>query len=90
MNPVKIASLVFVGLLLAMPLARAEDRMELEGTAIIGNQELPKMLYILPWKPSQLPGLSEPPLESMIDEALKPVERAEFQRQVIYYESLSQ
>lgn len=69
--------------------AQAADRLDMEGTAIIGNQELPKVLYIVPWKPSELPGLSEPPLESMIDEALVPVERPEFQRHVIYYESLS-
>ncbi|HID50020.1 MAG TPA: hypothetical protein EYP40_10500 [Chromatiales bacterium] len=83
-------SLVCAGLWPGLAPARAEDRMELEGTAIIGNQELPRVLYIVPWKPSRLPGLSEPPLQSMIDEALRPVERAEFQRQVIYYESLEQ
>jgi hypothetical protein len=89
MRKYNIGGVICVGLFLTMTQLRAEDRMELEGTAIIGNQELPKVLYIVPWKPSRLPGLSEPPLESLIDDALKPVERAEFQRQVIYYDSLS-
>ena len=90
MKPFASIVLICAGLLLGPAAVRAEDRMELEGTAIIGNQELPKVLYIVPWKPSKLPGLSEPPLQSMIDEALQPVERPEFQRQVIYYESLRQ
>ena len=68
---------------------QAEDRMDLQGTAIIGNQELPKMLYIVPWKESELPQLSQPPLESLIDEALTPLDREEFRRQVHYFNALS-
>jgi hypothetical protein len=70
--------------------AQAEDRIDLQGTAIIGNQELPKVLYIVPWKESELPQLSEPPLESLIDEALTPLDREEFRRQVLYFNALSE
>jgi hypothetical protein len=82
---------MMVGLFLAFSLSpiQAEDRIELEGTAIFGNQELPKVLYIVPWKDSELPQLNEPPLESLIDEALSPIDRSEFRRQVIYYDALS-
>jgi hypothetical protein len=76
-------------LLMICSLAQAEDRIELEGTSIFGNQELPKVLYIVPWKDSELPQLNEPPLESLIDEALAPIDRSEFRRQVIYYDALS-
>ena len=68
---------------------QAEERLEMEGTAIIGNQELPKVLYIVPWKPSELPDLSEPPLQSLIDDALAPVDREEFRREVLYHDALS-
>lgn len=71
-----------------LPGLRAEERLEMEGTAIIGNQELPKVLYIVPWKPSELPDLSEPPLQSLIDDALAPVDREEFRREVIYRDTL--
>lgn len=83
--------LVMMSLFLTPALSevRAEDRIELEGTAIFGNQELPKVLYIVPWKDSELPQLNEPPLESLIDEALSPIDRSEFRRQVIYYDALS-
>ena len=35
---------------LASPLAGAQDTIELETTTIKGNKELPKILYIVPWK----------------------------------------
>ncbi len=82
-------------LLLALPLAAAEpqpatspDRLELETSAIRGNQELPKVLYIVPWKE---PGLLEPagrPLNSLVDEALAPVDRDVFRRQMDYFDQL--
>ena len=66
----------------------AEERLDMEGTRIRGNQELPKVLYIVPWKQSEVPDLSQPPLESLIDEALAPVERDVFQRKVRYYDAI--
>ena len=32
------------------PLSRAVDRADLDATQIIGSRELPKVLYIVPWK----------------------------------------
>jgi len=72
-----------------LPGTQAEERLEMEGTAIIGNQELPKVLYIVPWKSSELPDLSEPPLQSLIDDALAPVDREEFRREVLYHDALA-
>ena len=66
----------------------AEERLDMEGTRIRGNQELPKVLYIVPWKQSEVPDLSQPPLESLIDEALAPVERDVIQRKVRYYDAI--
>ena len=62
----------------------AQDRAEIDRTQIIGNRELPKVLYIVPWK-KPLPGeLSSRPLDSVLDEALAPVDRDVFRRQVYY------
>jgi len=74
--------------LLAAP-ALAADRADLEGTQILGNRELPKVLYIVPWKqplPTELVGR---PASSVLDEALSPVDREVFERQV-HYHSLMQ
>ncbi len=64
--------------------APAQDRADLERTQIIGNRELPKVLYIVPWK-KPLPGdLTGRPPVSVLDEALAPVDRDVFRRQVRY------
>ena len=64
--------------------ASAQDRADIDRTQIIGNRELPKVLYIVPWK-KPLPGdLSGRPLMSVMDEALAPVDRDVFRRQVRY------
>lgn len=64
------------------------QRLDLDTTSIRGNQELPKVLYIVPWKD---PGLGEPggrPLNSLVDEALSPVDRDVFRRQMAYFDQL--
>ena len=65
--------------------AWAADRADLEGTSIIGSRELPKVTYIVPWKkplPGDLVGRS---VASLLDEALAPVDRDVFRRQVEYH-----
>ena len=70
--------------LLATAATHAQDRAEIDRTQIIGNRELPKVLYIVPWK-KPLPGqLSGRPVHSVLDEALAPVDREVFRRQVDY------
>ncbi|MFO7604666.1 MAG: hypothetical protein R6X06_12775 [Gammaproteobacteria bacterium] len=81
---------IVVSLILLSPSCFAEDRLEMQGTAIIGNQELPKVLYIVPWKKASLPDLGAPPLQSLIADALSPLERDEFRRQVQYYYQVSE
>lgn len=81
-------SSLFLILYVNCAVAYAEDRLNLDGTAIIGNQELPKVLYIVPWKKSEVPDMNQPPLESLIDEALQPIDREVFRRQVNYYHAL--
>jgi hypothetical protein len=62
----------------------AQDRATIDPTQVIGNRELPKVLYIVPWK-KPLPGdLSGRPPTSVVDEALAPVDRDVFRRLVQY------
>jgi hypothetical protein len=62
----------------------AQDRADIDRTQIIGNRELPKVLYIVPWK-KPVPGqLSGKPVASVLDEVLAPVDRDVFRRQVAY------
>jgi len=61
-----------------------QDQANLEGAQIIGNRELPKVLYIVPWKKPGPGDLTGRPLVSVLDEALSPVDRDVFRRQVRY------
>ena len=80
------ASLGLVGMVLvglAVPVV-AQDRADIDRSQIIGNRELPKVLYIVPWK-KPLPGeLAGRPVASVLDEALAPIDRDVFRRQVQY------
>ena len=77
-------TVLFVVLALSSAATMAQDRAEIDRTQIIGNRELPKVLYIVPWK-KPLPGqLSGRPVQSVLDEALAPVDREVFRRQVDY------
>jgi hypothetical protein len=70
--------------LCAASVAFAQDRADIDRTQIIGNRELPKVLYIVPWK-KPVPGeLSGRPAVSVLDEVLAPVDRDVFRRQVRY------
>lgn len=76
--------LAFAAMTVSAVPALAQDRADLERTQIIGNRELPKVLYIVPWK-KPLPGdLAGRPVASVLDEALAPVDRDVFRRQVRY------
>jgi hypothetical protein len=64
------------------------DRVELGTTDITGNRELPKVLYIVPWKSSDLGDLTGKPVNSLLDEVLQPLDRDVFQRENRYYDGL--
>jgi hypothetical protein len=65
----------------------AEDRINLDSTSIVGNRELPKVLYIVPWKKPLSGNLVGKPVQSLLDEVLVPLDRDVFRRQVEYYGS---
>jgi hypothetical protein len=67
---------------------RVMDSMELGRTEITGNQELPKVLYIVPWQKSDPGNLMGKPVNTLLDEVLAPVDREEFIRRVEYYDDL--
>lgn len=63
----------------------AADRIELDETAIQGSRELPKVLYIVPWKSSRLGALSSAAGSSSFDTSWEALDRDVFRRQVEYY-----
>jgi hypothetical protein len=70
------------------PAANAMDSLDLGTTSITGNAELPKVLYIVPWKKSDLGDLVGRPVNTLLDEVLAPVDPEVFERHLDYYETL--
>jgi hypothetical protein len=64
--------------------ALAQDRADIDRTQVIGNRELPKVLYIVPWQKPPPGALTGRPPQSVLDEALAPIDRDVFRRHLQY------
>jgi len=73
----KLSTLIALVLftLLVLPTTYAEDTIELETTFIKGNKELPKILYVVPWKDIKTSKKAERKLElhSLFGDLFDPV-----------------
>ena len=58
------------------------DRLELGTATVTGDREQPKVMYIVPWKRSDIGDLAGKPMNSLVDEILAPVDRDVFKREV--------
>jgi hypothetical protein len=66
----------------------AADRVDLGTATVTGDREQPKVMYVVPWKSSDIGDLSGKPMNSLLDEALAPVDRDEFKREVAYFDAV--
>jgi hypothetical protein len=64
--------------------ASAQDAKTLSGISILGNQEAPKALVIVPWKGSEIGDM--PALSRLLDDSVQPVDKDVFMRELSYYE----
>jgi hypothetical protein len=73
-------------LLIVVPLSlQAQEEIELDGMAVIGNRELPKALYIVPWKQPELGDIVGRPVQGLLDAELEPVDRDVLRRELEYF-----
>jgi len=63
---------------------QSSEAKELSGMSIVGNDEAPKSLYIVPWKSSEL-GV-ETSLRMLTNTGDAPLDREVFLRQLAYYQ----
>ncbi|WP_455206249.1 hypothetical protein [Kaarinaea lacus] len=66
------------------------DRLELDNTAIIGSRELPKVLYIVPWKKSRIGTLAGVSEKGAFKESMTALDRDVFLRELQYYSVLNE
>ncbi|MBT8148557.1 MAG: hypothetical protein HKO71_08720 [Pseudomonadales bacterium] len=71
------------------PNAQASATLELRST-FKGNQEQPKVMYIVPWQAIEAPPASYRPVSSLIAENFQLVDREEFQRNVHFSDRIKQ
>ena len=65
----------------------AQEVVELKSISIIGNPELPKTIYLVPWKKTGPGDLGGRPGSSLLDEDLGPVDPQVFRRELEYYQA---
>ncbi len=68
--------------------AAKTDRLDLGTATVTGDREQPKVMYIVPWKRSDIGDLAGKPMNSLVDEILSPVDRDVFKREVVYYRAV--
>lgn len=85
---IRLSWLTALFLLVFSAMVWAEDRLELDATSIQGSRELPKVLYIVPWKSARLGSLSGGAGSGSFDTAMEALDRDVFRRQVEYYSML--
>jgi hypothetical protein len=65
-----------------------EEERVISGMSVLGNQEAPTSLVIVPWKSSQIGDSID--VSTMLDDSRQPVDREVFMRELRYYEIRSE
>ena len=68
----------------AGPPAQPGGDVKMSGMSILGNEDAPKSLVLVPWKSSQLGDM--PSVSRLLDSATQPVDKDVFMRELAYYE----
>ena len=63
---------------------KKSEAKELSGMSIVGNDEAPKSLYIVPWKSSEIGVMTS--FDMMLNKGDVPVDRDVFMRQLEFYQ----
>ena len=72
----------------ATPAKTEKDDKVISGMSILGNQDAPKSLVIVPWKGSELGESAS--ISTMLDDSRLPIDKEVFMRMLSYYEIRSE
>ena len=85
----KAQSRIFAVLMTAVTAgASAQEELQLDGMAVVGNRELPKALFIVPWKTPEAAMAPDRPVNTLINDVLQPVDPDVFRRKLEYFETV--
>jgi hypothetical protein len=72
----------------ALATTDSDDQRQLHGMDVIGNRELPKALYVVPWQSAELGESTPSPFSGVFGEGLNPLDPEVFQRELDYYQAM--
>jgi len=84
-NLVHVIFIAIISLFMISGQTFAADRLELDETSIVGSKELPKVLYIVPWKDTSVGSMASASLDSSTDNGMTALDREVFQRELQYF-----
>ena len=64
--------------------AKPQGDVQMSGMSLLGNEDSPKSLALVPWKTSQLG--DAPSLSKLLDDNTQPVDKDVFMRELAYYQ----
>lgn len=68
----------------AAALEKPKGDVQMSGMSVLGNDDSPKSLALVPWKASQLG--DAPSLSKLLDDSTQPVDKEVFMRELAYYQ----
>lgn len=84
----RMALCAYLLMVIAQP-TMAEQRIKLQSSTITGNSELPKILYVVPWKQVESTKIDyQLSVRGITDDVLKPIDPEEFRQQAKNYAEL--
>ena len=87
----KFFLLLFVFFVVSVTVRAQDSSNEVNlGSTITGNQEQPKVLYIVPWKQARDDTILDQSLESRLSDVFDHLERDEHLRELDYFQTLSE
>ena len=63
---------------------KPKGEVQMSGMSVLGNDDSPKSLALVPWKTSQLG--DAPSISKLLDDSTQPVDKEVFMRELAYYE----
>lgn len=86
LRPLSRCLMAFFGLVAATASAQDREVITIDGAMIRGDQEMPTVMYLVPWQPPAIEALEQPTERLMLERAFAPLERAQFQRMLDYHD----
>ncbi|MDF1781211.1 MAG: hypothetical protein P1U67_07955 [Alcanivoracaceae bacterium] len=85
-------ALLLISLLVASPAWAADEatKENTTGTNVIGTQEAPTVLNVVPWKDKEVQLEKKDPTSSLLNRVLEPLDQEVLLREVEYYRILNQ